>query len=83
MTIQISIKPGLRPDSSQEYYEAWSRPDSGISSTQAVKPGFDRIAAQQAMVKPGFRPDTNTSFCESLEIDQMTVNRQQNEDSRP
>ena len=45
MTIQISVKPGLRPDSSQEYYEAWSRQDSGIYLPQAVKPGFDRIAA--------------------------------------
>ena len=45
MTIQISAKPGLRPDSSQEYYETWSRPDSGISLTQAVKPEFDRIAS--------------------------------------
>ena len=68
------MKPGLRPDSSQEYYEAWSRPDSGISLTQAVKPGFDRIAAQQVIVRPGLRPDSNTSCCESLEIDQVAVN---------
>ena len=47
------VKPELRPDSSQEYYEAWSRPDSGISLTQVVKPGFDRITAQQVIVKPG------------------------------
>ena len=45
MAIQVSVKPGLRPDSSQEYYETWSRPDSGISLTQAVNPKFDRIAA--------------------------------------
>ena len=51
--MQVSVKPGLRPDSSQEYYEAWSRSDSGISLTQAVKPGFDRIVAQQVIMKPG------------------------------
>ena len=63
--MQVFVKPGLRPDSSQEYYEAWSRPDSGISLTQAVKPGFDRITAQQVIVKPGLQPDSNASFCEA------------------
>ena len=75
MAIQVSVNPRLRPDSSQEYYEAWSRPDSIIYLTQAVKPEFDRITAQQVIVKPGLRPDSNTSFCESLEINQITVNR--------
>ena len=59
------MKPGLRPDNNKEYYEAWSQPDSGISLTQAVKPGFDRIVAQQVIMKPGLLPDRNTSFCEA------------------
>ena len=59
------MKPGLQPDSSQEYYQAWSRPDSVISLTEAMKPEFDRIAVQQVIVKPGLRPDSNTSFCEA------------------
>ena len=63
--VQDVVKPGLQPDSSQEYYEAWCRPDSGIYLTQAVKPGFNRITAQQVIVKPGLRPGSNTSFCET------------------
>ena len=36
-----AMKPGNRPDNiliSPKYYEAWNRPDSGISYIQAMKP---------------------------------------------
>ena len=41
--VEDVVKPRLRPDSIQEYYEAWSRPDSGIPLMQDMKPIFDCI----------------------------------------
>ena len=43
ITVEDIVKPGLRPDSNQAYYEAWSRPDNGISLMQVMNPEFDRI----------------------------------------
>ena len=40
IAIHVSVKPGLQPDSSQRHHEAWTRPDSGISLTEVMKPGL-------------------------------------------
>ena len=81
------VKPGLRPDSSQEYYEAWSWPDSGISLIQVMNPGlrpdsilispntmkhgFDQIMVWD-IAKPGLRPDRDKRHW-SLDYNQITV----------
>ena len=50
------VKPGLRPDSNQEYYEAWSRPDSGISLNESYEARIrpDNILIPPNTMKHGF-----------------------------
>ena len=55
------VKPGLRPNSSQEYYEAWSRLDSGISLMQVMKPR-ERPDSSIKHREAWIRPDNGSSL---------------------
>ena len=57
------MKPGARPDNSTKYYEAWNRPDSGISQIQAMKPENqpDNILNSPKYYEAWNRPDIGIS----------------------